>query len=371
LINHIICLLDNKRLFRYHFYSGMAIQSFFQRNLILVVHLAFWCAYFSFFFYQISFQDDDQNSYLRLLADALAHVSIIAAASYMNYFYFLPRFLKHKKLTRYFLEFIIPFFLFHVFLIYIKRQIYVDSGDIRRIEVVYSSKFFIKSFISAFFIVLFVGMLKFVEEWFELEAKKKEVENEKLIAELRFLKAQINPHFLFNTLNNLYSLAFTNSPNTTEVIAKLSKMMRYMLYDSNHNKVPLSKEIEYIENYISLEKLRLNHQIPIDFEVKGDINQVMIVPLVLITFLENAFKHGVNGNDPTSWVKVMLHVNGKTCTYTVENSTLSKLNSSARESSGIGLQNLKRRLELSYPDGYQLNVENKDSKHSIQLKIDL
>lgn len=349
----------------------MAIQSFVQRNLILVVHLAFWCAYFSFFFYQISFQDDDQSSYIRLLADALAHVSIIAAASYMNYFYFLPRFLNHRNITRYLLEFIIPFFLLHVFLIYIKRQIYVDSGDIRRIEVVYSSKFFIKSFISAIFIAIFVGMLKFLDDWRELEAKKKEVENEKLTAELRFLKAQINPHFLFNTLNNLYSLAFSNSPNTTEVIAKLSKMMRYMLYDSNHTKVPLSKEIEYIENYISLEKLRLNHQIPIDFEIEGEINQVMIVPLVLITFLENAFKHGVNGNDPNSWVKVFLHVNGKTCTYMVENSSISKLNNSTGENSGIGLQNLKRRLELSYPGAYKLSVESKDNKYRIQLKIDL
>jgi sensor histidine kinase YesM len=349
----------------------MPIQSFVQRYRILVVHIAFWCAYFSFFFYQISFQNADQSNYSRLLADAFAHVSVIAAASYMNYFYFLPRFLKHKNIWRYLLEFIIPFIFLHIFLIYVKRQIYIDSGDLRRIEVVYSTNFFIKSFISAIFIVIFVGMLKFIEDWFELEARKKEVENEKLIAELRFLKAQINPHFLFNTLNNLYSLAFTNSPNTTEVIAKLSKMMRYMLYDSNHAKVPLDKEIEYIENYISLEKLRLTYNIPIDFEIKGSTNQVMIVPLVLITFLENAFKHGVNGNDPHSWVKVLLNIEGKTIIYTVENSTLMTMNGNNRESSGIGLQNLKRRLELSYPDGYKLTVENKESKHSIQLKIDL
>jgi two-component system sensor histidine kinase AlgZ len=349
----------------------MAIQSFVQRHRVLVVHLAFWCAYFSFFFYQISFQNDDQSSYARLLADAFAHVSVIAAASYMNYFYFLPRFLKHKNVWRYLLEFIIPFIFLHVFLIYVKRQIYIDSGDIRRIEVVYSTRFFIKSFISAIFIVIFVGMLKFIEDWFELEARKQEVENEKLVAELRFLKAQINPHFLFNTLNNLYSLAFTNSPNTTEVIANLSKMMRYMLYDSNYAKVPLDKEIEYIENYISLEKLRLNHQILIEFEVKGNTSQVMIVPLILITFLENAFKHGVNGNDPNSWVRVLLQIDGKSCTYTVENSTLASMSRNIRESSGIGLQNLKRRLELSYPGGYELKVENKNSRHSIQLKIDL
>ncbi|WP_259014683.1 sensor histidine kinase [Emticicia fluvialis] len=348
----------------------MPFQSFVQRHRILIVHLAFWCAYFSFFFYQISFQDDEQGSYLRLLADAIAHVSVIAAASYMNYFYFLPRFLKHKNFWRYIIEFIIPFIFLHIFLIYIKREIYADSGDIRRIEVVNSSKFFVKSFISAIFIVIFVGMLKFLEDWFKLEGQKKEVENEKLVTELRFLKAQINPHFLFNTLNNLYSLAFSNSPNTTEVIAKLSKMMRYMLYDSNHAQVPLTKEIEYIENYISLEKLRLNQQIPIDFIVEGNTSQVMIVPLVLITFLENAFKHGVNGNDPSSWVKVLLQIEGNTCIYTVENSRLHSINT-IKESSGIGLQNLRRRLELSYPGKHKLSVENKNKMHSIQLKIDL
>ncbi|WP_337040429.1 sensor histidine kinase [Emticicia sp. 17c] len=349
----------------------MSIQVFVQRHRVLIVHLAFWCAYFSFFFYQISFQNGDQSSYLRLLADAFAHVLVIAAASYMNYFYFLPRFLNHKNIWQYLLEFIIPFIFLHIFLIYIKRQIYVDSGDIRRIEIVYSSKFFIKSFISAIFIVIFVGMLKIIENWFELEARKKEVENEKLTTELQFLKAQINPHFLFNTLNNLYALAFSNSPNTTEVIAKLSQMMRYMLYESNHHKVPLNKEIEYIESYISLEKLRLNHKIPIDFVVKGNTSQVMIVPLVLITFLENAFKHGVNGNDPASWVKVTLSIEGQTCIYTVENSTFIKMNSNTRESSGIGLKNLKRRLELSYPKAHELKVHHKENKHSIQLKINL
>ena len=213
-------------------------------------------------------------------------------------------------------------------------------------------------------------MLKFVEDWFELEDKKKQIENEKLMAELRFLKAQINPHFLFNTLNNLYALAFTNSPNTTEVIAKLSQMMRYMLYDSNYPKVPLAKEIEYIENYISLEKLRLNQQIPINFEVKGDTQQATIVPLILITFLENAFKHGVNGNNPASWVKVVLLIEGNTCIYTVANSTLSGLNNSY-EKSGIGLQNLRRRLELSYPNGHDLTVENIDASHRVQLKLNL
>jgi LytS/YehU family sensor histidine kinase len=211
-------------------------------------------------------------------------------------------------------------------------------------------------------------MLKFAEDWLELEAKRKELENEKLTAELTFLKAQINPHFLFNTLNNLYYLAFTNSPNTTEVIAKLSQMMRYMIYDSNHEKVLLSKEIEYIESYISLEKLRLNNQIPINFTVEGDISQVKIVPLILITFLENAFKHGVSNNSTTAFITLKLLVQHEYLIYTVENS---KLETNNHEKSGIGLQNVKRRLDLSYPQKSHLEVINEEKDYKICLKLDI
>jgi LytS/YehU family sensor histidine kinase len=221
------------------------------------------------------------------------------------------------------------------------------------------------------FVTFFVGMLKFAVDWFELEARKKEIENERLVAELNFLKAQINPHFLFNTLNNLYYLAYSQSQNTTEVIAKLSHMMRYMIYDSNYPQVPLSKEIEYMENYISLERLRLNNQIPIDLEVEGDADTLLIAPLIFITFLENAFKHGVSNSYDGAWVKVKVEVGEKRCIYTVGNSKLPGAKPEAEEKSGIGLQNVKRRLELSYPGKHQLSVNDTSDQYSVQLKIDL
>jgi LytS/YehU family sensor histidine kinase len=173
---------------------------------------------------------------------------------------------------------------------------------------------------------------------------------------------------LFNTLNNLYYLAFTNSPNTTEVIAKLSQMMRYMIYDSNHAKVLLSKEIEYMENYISLEKLRLNNQIPIIFEISGQVNQAQIVPLILITFLENAFKHGVSNNATDAYISIKLLVQNQTLIYTVENS---KLVTNNHEKSGIGLRNVKRRLDLSYANKYQLSVEETQKDYQVCLTLDL
>lgn len=218
------------------------------------------------------------------------------------------------------------------------------------------------------FIVIFVGMLRFAVDWFELEAKKKEMENEKLIAELNFLKAQINPHFLFNTLNNLYYLAYSKSENTTEVIAKLSQMMRYMIYDSNHPKVLLSKEIEYMQSYISLERMRLNNQIPIQFDIEGNVENVWITPLIFITFLENAFKHGVSNNNPDAWVNISIQLDGKECIYTVKNSKPTVKNETG-EKSGIGLQNVKRRLALSYPEKHQLEIEDGMNVYRVQLNL--
>jgi two-component system, LytTR family, sensor histidine kinase AlgZ len=343
------------------------MQSFIQKHRILLIHLSFWCLYFSFFYYQITFpRRGEEVNYSRAFFDASTHVLMMAALSYLNYFYLLPRFLIHKNLLKYLFEFIVPFSVIVTLHILLKRHIYVDLGESKRF--LYGSKFILQHATTTLFIAIFVGMLKFAEDWLELETKRKELENEKLTAELTFLKAQINPHFLFNTLNNLYYLAFTNSPNTTEVIAKLSQMMRYMIYDSNHEKVILSKEIEYIENYISLEKLRLNNQIPITLKVEGDANQVKIVPLILITFLENAFKHGVSNNSKDAYISINLLIQNKELIYTVENSKLEKNN---HEKSGIGLQNVKRRLDLSYHQKCHLEVTDTEKEYKIVLTLDI
>ncbi|GAB2796778.1 histidine kinase [Rhabdobacter roseus] len=341
-----------------------------QRKRIFLLHLSFWCLYFSFFLYQItSVRPGHVVDLQRAFWDALTHVLFMALIAYVNYFYFLPRFLAHKKAGRYLLEFIGPLVLLIGLNIAVKRLIY-GGTSLPAASFLYTSRFVVQHVISTLFIVAFISTLKLAEGWFELEANKKEIENERLNAELRFLKAQINPHFLFNTLNNLYYLAFTQSPNTTEVIAKLSQMMRYMIHDSNHPKVPLSKEIEYMQNYISLEQLRLNNQIPIGFEVLGNPSQVLIVPFIFITFLENAFKHGVSNNFAEAWVNVRIEIEGTQCTYRVENSKLPAADALG-EKSGIGLQNLERRLQLSYPHQHELRIEDTPELYSVQLTLSL
>jgi two-component system sensor histidine kinase AlgZ len=345
------------------------MQTYFQRNRIFLLHLLFWCVYLSFNIYSASFYSQvrgyDWSRGLMFTGIQFAFTFVIA---YMNYFLFLPRFLEHKKIWRYLLEFTVPFALMVMLRVYVQQ---ILMGDSPRAEFFSSHMYIIQVASIALFITIFVSMLRFAAEWFELEAKKKEVENEKLMAELNFLKAQINPHFLFNTLNNLYYLAYSKSDNTTEVISKLSQMMRYMIYESNHERVLLSKEIEYMQNYISLEQLRLNNEVPIRFTIEGQTENIWIAPLIFITFLENAFKHGVTNKQSGAWVNLSIKMNGKQCTYTVENSKLPGSTDSKEGKSGIGLRNVQRRLELSYPNQYQLKTEDKPDRYSVQLDITL
>lgn len=345
------------------------MSAFFHRNRVFLLHLSFWCVYLSFNLYQITvFQRARGIAWGQMFSSATVQLVFTMAIAYLNYFYTWPRFLSSKNIWRYVAEFSIPFALLVGARVHLHR--YIIDGYTHQHDYFYSIFFIVQITAVTLFIVLFVGMLRFAVDWFEFEARKKEVENARLTAELNFLKAQINPHFLFNTLNNLYYLAYTKSENTTEVIAKLSQMMRYMIYESNHPRVLLNKEIEYMQNYISLERLRLNNQIPIDFKIEGDTENIRIAPFIFITFLENAFKHGVNNNNAKSWVKVSMQIKDNECIYRVENSKLPAATTNA-EKSGIGLQNVERRLELSYPKQHKIKIQSTEDVYSVQLTITL
>jgi two-component system, LytTR family, sensor histidine kinase AlgZ len=349
----------------------MAIRKLLSQNKNLWVHLSFWCVYLSFNFYQISvFQrriDGFEWSKGVIMIGTQFVLTMLIA--YINYFFLLPRFLERKRWLAYILEFLVPFAL--IVGIRVIAQRYIVDNYSHHEKYFYSPTFIIQTVVITLFITIFISLLRFVSDWFELEAIKKEVQNEKLTAELNFLKAQINPHFLFNTLNNLYYLAYSKSENTTEVISKLSQVMRYMIYDANHERVLLDKEIEYMQNYISLERLRLNNQIPIDLSINGNTSGVTIAPLILITFLENAFKHGVTNTNPQAWVNIIIEVNGKTLRYSVENSKGKNALEDNGGRSGIGLNNVRRRLELMYPAKHVMKVDDTPDRYYIKLEITL
>ena len=207
--------------------------------------------------------------------------------------------------------------------------------------------------------------------WFTGQRDRQILKEEKLKAELSALKHQINPHFLFNILNGLYGLAFKNNDEqTASGIAKLSQLMRYMLYESNDNKVPLSKEIEYLENYIDLQKLRLNGTTKVNFSVDGNIKGKQVAPMLFIPFVENAFKHGISTVN-ASQLNINLKVLESELDLEVENPIHPKSKHELNPFGGIGLNNVKKRLDLLYRDNYELDIDENPEKHRVHLKLKL
>lgn len=212
--------------------------------------------------------------------------------------------------------------------------------------------------------------IRLAKEWARNEKERRELQAEKLMSELAFLKSQINPHFLFNTLNNICSLARKKSENTESAIIKLSQIMRYMLTDSMQEKVGLEEEVEYLNNFIELQKIRVGEKVDISFTTEGDISAMQLEPLLLIPFVENAFKHGVSYNDKSRICIGLKAVSGE-LTFMVENSKPPIKDTLKLEQAGIGLKNVYRRLELLYPGRHQLNIRDSESLYHVMLKIKL
>ncbi|MGB3545469.1 MAG: sensor histidine kinase [Saprospiraceae bacterium] len=356
------------------------MSNFFTRHRNTLLHVTFWVLYATIFFLQVSYGRREAPEWGVVIPDVSFHIIMLLIISYVHYFFFLPRLIAGWAVGRYLLTYG-PLFLGLTYLTLIGKQYLIDGFTYEQ-PWVYSLRFGLNVFVAAVVVTTFVSLLRLAENYFELEAKSRELENQQLTSELRFLRAQVNPHFLFNTLNNMYYLSVDESPRTANVIAKLAGMMRYMLYDSNAPTVPLAKEVEYMESYIELEKMRLNDDVPIAFEVHtegveagamGGVKQgsTRIVPLVLITFLENAFKHGISNGSGKSWITVSLNVSGNELNYTVKNSRVEEAAKTVTEQSGIGLVNVRRRLELSYPNRHSLDVTETETEYAANLKLQL
>lgn len=213
-----------------------------------------------------------------------------------------------------------------------------------------------------FFISVFVGI------FIHTDKRLQRIENEKLIAELAQLKAQINPHFLFNTLNNIYALAIRNDKKTAESILKLSQLMRFILKDAQKNQVSLEKEIAFIDNYIALQKYRLTDYMALEYEVVGNAKSKKIAPLLLITFIENAFKHGIN---PDEDCDILIHISIVKNDLTLHVFNKKVPMSPNQMSSGIGLTNTEERLQLLYPSKHHLDIQEDENTYTVELKLNL
>lgn len=211
----------------------------------------------------------------------------------------------------------------------------------------------------------------FLKEWSKVEKMRSELAAVQLDTEVKFLKSQVNPHFLFNTLNNLFSMAQKEGKDDlADGISKLSGMMRYMIYESNEENVPLKKEIEYLENCILLNKLRYaDDEVKVIFNYPEQTEGIFIAPMLFIPFVENSFKHGVMIGK-SSEIDISIAVTNKQLTFNCMN-TIYSIKKMEQEKGGIGLENVKRRLELVYPGKYDLSINNADNKYIVNLRIDL
>jgi LytS/YehU family sensor histidine kinase len=212
-----------------------------------------------------------------------------------------------------------------------------------------------------------------MDDWLRVQREKKKLQNETLQTELKFLKSQINPHFLFNTLNSLYALTLRKSDDAPMIVLRLSEMMRYMLYECNEKKVLLSKELKYLENYLELEKLRHSKNVDVVFNIEGEVENHMIAPLMFIPFVENGFKHGLNSSLQEGFIHIYIKIGEDYLNLEVKNSSGGKTMSSieGKKSGGIGLVNVKRRLELLYPNKHDLKIREENGIYHVNMSLKL
>lgn len=224
-------------------------------------------------------------------------------------------------------------------------------------------------FFTGTFFLLITIPLRLIENWFKKQELEQELKTHQLEAELRFLKAQVNPHFLFNALNNIYSLSFTASKKAPEMILKLSDMMSYMLYDCKQELVPLNAEINYLRNYIDLQQLKKDGELNVEFSVEGDISGMLVTPMLFIPFFENAFKHGNLENIQQGWLRSNLKAKDGVIVFRIANS-LSEISSKYKKG-GVGLENVRQRLRLLFTDRHELSVRQNAGEYVVHLIINL
>ncbi|MGZ8516296.1 MAG: sensor histidine kinase [Chitinophagaceae bacterium] len=325
-------------------------------------HVFFWMLVFGFWYF-LRYQDYTVPG--RAFLITLIKVIDLAVMVYITNYILLPK-LFYKKQYGWF---VLAFFLLVVSSSVLKMnilgrimdapQLYSLSGDLK--QRIYDNV------IPHFFLVIAGAAIKLMFDYSSLQQKMAETAKEKAEAELNFLKSQINPHFLFNSLNSVYFLIDKNNAEARESLHKFSDMLRYQLYEVNGAKIPVEREISYLKDYVDLQKLRKDEHYTVSFDYSPQVRGFSIEPLLLIPFVENAFKHVSSNTDKNNFVKLELTRNDGQFIFSTENSKDRAKTTDAY--SGIGLKNVKRRLELLYPGRHELVIRDEKDIYRVDLKL--
>lgn len=338
----------------------------------LMWHVIFWLVFITFFSLVYGFFEDD---YARQFQIQLTDAFVQMPAVYFTIYFLMPKFLFRERYGEFFLSliFVILFFSILIWIDYVLIQKPLFWPDSTYEPKLINVGKILKNTTKIYPVLVLAIVIKWFKFWYKEQKSNQQLAQEKLQAELRFLKAQVHPHFLFNTLNNLYALTLKQSKDAPEVVLKLSDLLNYMLYECNADTVSLDKEVKLVKDYIALEKIRYGTRLNISFNVRGDVSSQMVAPMLILPFVENCFKHGVSEELSESWVNIDLELKQKNLTLKVENSKSKNGDSEDRfeYKEGIGLNNVKRRLELLYGDSHQLELFDEKDSFLVVLKMEL
>lgn len=366
-------------------------KGFFENNkLIIGLHLLAWAILIGLPLYFVKRWEIGQD-FVWLY---YINITINGIIFYTNYFLLVPKYFFDGKKYKYYLSIAVLLFFFYFVSDKSNQTVfsYVSEGKISgrpqrefnedkkpgppgpmmRIPIrppFREMHMFNYGFTSLFLIFFSLG-LRVLERHTAIEKIQKELEREKLNSELAFLKNQISPHFFFNTLNNIYSLISINAEDSQKAVLKLSKLMRYLLYESEGGDTKLSNELEFMTNYIDLMKLRMSDRINLRVDFPEKYDDIKIPPLLFIPFIENSFKHGISFRE-NSFISIKMNCTGEEIIFYCSNSLSLSGNGSVVDTSGIGLGNVSKRLELLFPGKYDLRITKSEESFDVVLKIEL
>ena len=330
-------------------------------------HLLFWLLYFIFNFFRFA---TINNDYWYSLKSNLIEFPLNILITYFTIYYLIPRYILKKKYLQFFLLFILSLALFYLTrtglnYILVTENIWPEAqGNQEPFTVIHV----VELVIGAIYVIALVSAIKLTYDWVNEKKRNDDLQRIQLETELNFLKSQIQPHFFFNTLNNLYALVIKQSPNAPNVVMKLSEIMQYVLYEVKEPKIGLMKSINYLYSYLELEKLRYGERVKSEISIDGNIDDVEIPPLLFLPFLENCFKHGTKHQ---SDIKVLIDfvVKDNFLYFTVTNNYVKSGGKTPKH--GIGIENVKRRLQLLYGSAYSLKTKTIGNEYIVNLKLPL
>ncbi|MEM9922093.1 MAG: histidine kinase, partial [Bacteroidota bacterium] len=307
------------------------------------------------------------------------YVLIQAVAVYFNLYYLLPRYLEKGRFGLYIFSFLLTTLVATAAIVsgYFVGAYLSDLTFEELYKIAPADYFDLVKFnaLPSTLAAMTLGLsIKLAKNWLQMRQRQQLLEKEKLETELKFLRAQFNPHFLFNTINSIFVLIHKNPDMASESLAKFSGLLRYQLYECNEQQIPLQQEITYLENFIELEKLRQDYIFDLQLDIdRNSIGSLNIAPFLLIPFVENAFKHLSRHTDRPNWINIRLYCQGGHLFFNISNSSSAQHVASEQVLSpgGIGLKNVQRRLDLIYPGNYLLQINPMEAVFKVQFRLKL